>query len=367
MRCRDDRWFDALRLACCYLLFGWSVVHGAQQYSIVDLGDLGANWARAWAINDAGQVAGDGLSPSVGGVRAALWQAGTATDLGTLGGPQSSALAINNAGLVCGWAHTTAGYAVPTVWTGTSATPLLTLGGSSGQAGAINDAGTAVGYSDLGNGSGYHATLWSGGTITDLGTLGGGYSRAYDINNSGITVGWAENASGKRRATLWTGTEIVDLGGLSGGSWTTAYAANDAGQIVLSGIPQGLIQNRAAFWDGKLSSPVLDLGTLGGKESWAYGLNDAGWVVGAAGLLSGTYAAFVWDGSEMANLGTLGGLYSSAFGINDQGVIVGWAMDALNRTRAVQWVPVPEPKPLLLGWVGACLLGFWTRCRRQPR
>jgi len=110
---------------------------------------------------------------------------------------------------------------------------------------------------------------------------------------------------------------------------------------------------------------VIDLGTFGGNESWAFGLNNNGFVVGWGGEQDGTYHAFVWDGVGKIDLGTLGGYYSSAYGINDQGIIVGFAMDAFARTHAVEWVPVPEPAALLFGLLGVGMVGLWTRCRRQ--
>jgi probable HAF family extracellular repeat protein len=336
------------------------------QYTIVDLGDLGGGFGRARAINGLGQVAGEALLPVAGTVdRAVVWQAGAVADLGTLGGLQSAGLSINNAGTVCGWAQDASGHTLPALWNGSAVTALPTLGGAAGTAWGINDAGTAVGHSYLSAG-GYHATLWSAGSAHDLGTLGGAYSVAYDINNQGEAVGTASDSSGRDRAVLWGPGGPTDLGGLSGGQWTAAPAVNDAGQVILSGTPQGATQNRAAFWNGDPASPVITLGTFGGSESSANGLNDHGFVVGAADESIGTYHAFVWDGAEMIDLGTLGGYYSSANGINDQGTIVGWAMDASGQTHAVEWVLVPEPTALLLGLLGGGLVCLWASRRRPP-
>ncbi len=126
------------------------------------------------------------------------------------------------------------------------------------------------------------------------------------------------------------------------------------------------MQEKAAFWNGDPASPVVNLGTLGGFESDAYGLNDHGVVVGSAYNSSGFYHAFVWAGAEMLDLGTLGGDFSLAYGINDQGTIVGWAMDASDQAHAVEWVPVPEPTTLLLGFFGGCLVGLCASRRGPP-
>ena len=56
---------------------------------------------------------------------------------------------------------------------------------------------------------------------------------------------------------------------------------------------------------------IIDLGTLGGTYSDAYGINDAGVVSGGAATLSQTnglaQTAFLWYNGKMKNLGTLGG------------------------------------------------------------
>src|SRR5262245_59554934 len=71
------------------------------------------------------------------------------------------------------------------------------------------------------------------------------------------------------------------------------------------------------------SYAVTDLGTLGGSSSLAYGINDAGQVVGEATTSGGYGHAFLYQNGGMADLGTLGGTYSVANGINDVGQVVG--------------------------------------------
>lgn len=245
---------------------------------------------------------------------------------------------------------------------------LGTLGGPQGYAWDINPAGDIVGYS-LTTSSLSRATLWSGNLILDLGTLGGPDSIAYALNATGAVAGTADGPDGTQRAALWRDPQStpLDLGSLSGGSWQTARDVNDDGSVILWGTPAGATHNHAAMWDGAESSPIIDLGTFGGQESWAYGINNSDQVVGWAELPEGNYHAFLWDRGEMLDLGTLGGLFSSAYAISDNGTIVGFAHDAQGQTHAVRWIPVPEPSGAFLPLLLLSFLALGRFRRRVPR
>ena len=72
---------------------------------------------------------------------------------------------------------------------------------------------------------------------------------------------------------------------------------------------------------------VTDLGTLGGKNSFGYAINNAGHVTGTSDIATpGSYPdAFLYSNGQMTDLGTLGGRSpgSTGFGLNNAGQVTG--------------------------------------------
>ena len=77
-------------------------------------------------------------------------------------------------------------------------------------------------------------------------------------------------------------------------------------------------------------TPAGDLGTMGGLDSRASGVNASGQVVGYAEIANGDNHAFRTTAggniSAASDLGTLGGTLSQAFAINDLGQCVGFSL-----------------------------------------
>jgi probable HAF family extracellular repeat protein len=132
-----------------------------------DLGTLGGNRTFVFAINDAGQIAGDS-EDAAGHRRAFLYENGAMKDLGTFGGDIAEAFAINPSGHVVGYALTTAREAHAFVYDGQLLRDLGTLGGTGSGAIAINAAGQVTGSANTANDE-VHAMTWTAaGGMVDL-------------------------------------------------------------------------------------------------------------------------------------------------------------------------------------------------------
>lgn len=83
-----------------------------------------------------------------------------------------------------------------------------------------------------------------------------------------------------------------------------------------------------------------DIGTLGGNESFARAINEAGQVVGSSIMSDGSTHAFLYSEADgMMDLGTLGGANSSADEINESGQILGHSETAEGELHSFLYTP----------------------------
>jgi probable HAF family extracellular repeat protein len=304
-------------------------------------------------------------------------------DIGTFGGPDSSNAwagigngTMNSKGTIVGEAATSVSdpyclffpfqcfVADAFQWQNGVITDLQGLPGNANgtYADSINSRGRVSGIS--GNGAidpltGFpemDAVFWKHGKIADLGTLGGNASAAYGINDRDQVVGAALNtvldpfSSGfpttcciaetytalffpsatQMHAVLWHDGVIKDLGTL-GGPDSVAWQINERGQIAgqsyVNSIPNETtgVPTIDPFFIGE-DGNMVDLGSLGGTDSWTTGLNNRGQVIGAMTLAGdGGWHPFLWSHGVLTDLGTLGVDCGNATALNDAGEVVGVA------------------------------------------
>ena len=301
-------------------------------FTLTDLGTLGgAGTSEALAINGSGRIVGvsnqrgfymDATAPApsqvpnpfgdiwwaydvnASGVIAATqpytgytWDPGTNTLVGPPPGPftqnnRKMVFALNNTGLVLACADNGA-YAQNYVWTVSSNSATLIPNAYNYCYGKINDAGIAIANADPGAGG--SSSLWNQASqaVTPIPSLGG------------VTIGRDLNAA------------------------SIAVGSSQVGAF------------RHAFRFDPATGQTRDLGTLGGNESEAEGINDTGVIVGWSLNAAGQKRGFIWDPNRqrMFELAPLAGHdEAQANDINQNGVIVGYsAVGGVH--RAVRWTP----------------------------
>ena len=153
-----------------------------------------------------------------------------------------------------------------------------------------------------------------------LGDLGGDASLAQAINTDGTAVGWSYDPAGVLHAVRWSASgTLTDLN--PSGAISEALDINDAGDVVGWVFPDGGSASHAYLW--RHDGVEIDLQTLGGPGSQAFGVNNALAIVGVSDRTSPRPpVAFIWKSATgMRSLRM--GANSQAFAINDLGRSVG--------------------------------------------
>ncbi len=202
---------------------------GAQQYTLKDLGTLpGNSVAKAFALNNEAQAAGDSSSPTA--AIATLFSGGKVTNIGTPGSSVSAATAINDSGQVAGWNSFDSAAFTPQAFLFsngiTTNITSLSLFPSGAEPAGMNNSGEVVGTGYLTNAN-FHAFLYSGGKMTDLGPANAYQASAIAINNSGQIIGGYYLNSGAAGEFLFTGGKMTTLPVPAGASAVSAFAIND--------------------------------------------------------------------------------------------------------------------------------------------
>jgi probable HAF family extracellular repeat protein len=186
-----------------------------------------------------------------------------------------------------------------------------------------------------------HPVVLRNGVVSELDVLPGGTnSQTIWISGSGLIAGFSENGlidplTGlpQGRAVLWTKDgQVNDLGTVPGGNESLATAVNSRGQVVgfsNNDVPDpaslaGLgTQTRAFLWQNGV---MQDLGTLGGTDGLAFGINERGETFGFSYTDSdATLDPFFWQNGTMTDIGSLGGTFGIPNWLNRRGQVVGYS------------------------------------------
>ncbi len=200
--------------------------------------------SEAFGLNNSGQTVGDSQN-ATDDHRPVLFDNGAVKDLNVSVAQNSNgfrtAYAINDAGQVAGRTDTDQGaiHAFLLASPGGDLKDIGTLGGSNSEALAINKSGEVVGDAETGGGA-PHAFLYRKGSTRDLGTLSGFDTASYgrSINNQGEVVGESDSAD-QKRAFVYSNGQMLELDKLATNladagftSLDVAYGINSRGWIV---------------------------------------------------------------------------------------------------------------------------------------
>jgi probable HAF family extracellular repeat protein len=204
-------------------------------------------------------------------------------------------------------------------------------GNAYNQATAISSNGLIAGDSGAGKFDLFDPFLrQSDGTVVSIFASTPYQGMALGVNAKGVVVGMAGSGSVDQHAFAWhagTTTFIPTIGGTA----NVAFGVNDAGTVVgWSETPDGIAHARAFRWSAGV---LTDLGTLPGgafDSSAAQAINASGYTVGYCQGFAILHAC-AWDAAGVHDLGTLPGSDSSvANAVNDLGVAVGDSADPTN-------------------------------------
>ena len=311
----------------CFVAHAFHIQDGVR----TDLGVLpgGASSAAFW-INSNGVIVGnsqngelDSAIPGLPDLRAVVWKNGHITDLGTLGGSWSFAEAVNNRGQITGVALNGIPDPVSMLYQFFWCLPFQLCPLNGGQS---------------------RGFVWDAeGGMQDIGTLGGPDAFPALINQHGQIAGFSYTDSipdpniglPTLHPFLWEKAKgMKDLGSLGGVLAASVNGLNERGEVVGGTDLPGDQQIHPFLWDGETLIDLVAAPFAGGANGEAAWVNEAGEVVGLAGLpvpcpgspqgAGEVQHAFLWRNGVMTDLGTLPGIPNTeANFINAKSQVVG--------------------------------------------
>jgi hypothetical protein len=324
------------------------------QYQIYDIGviQVGDSAAQGFGASPNGVAVGRSVRTNAS--QAFTWTLGSGlVGLPNLAGRNHAVSNdANDNGIVVGTAATTlfGSSRLPVMWNNGVVSQLpLPAGETLGDATGVNASGVAVGSVDAG--SFQQGVIYSGGSatvITQTTPTGCFFVTAFGINDSGRVVGFGidpNNAARNVGIVYDIGAGMAfEVGALPGFNGALAFGVSNAGHVVGSSmLNQG--SGLPFIWSDAGGMVAIPLAT-GTSQGSARAVNSAGWVVGQDS--SAFSIPFLYDGTttyRLADLIPAGSGWdlsmntsSSALGIGDNNIIVGTGVHN-GATHAYAMVP----------------------------
>ncbi len=199
-------------------------------------------------------------------------------------------------------------------------------------ANGANDSGVVVGTASATFfGSNPLPVRWTGGVVSQM-NLPGSFTvgRANDVNSSGVAVGSVGGGT-QETAVVWDASGVptlVTTPTSGGATMRTAFRANDSGWAVGQGIdPDNAARNVGFVFDSSTGTS-FEVGALpDANGAIAFGVSNAGHVVGSSMLNQGSGRPFVWtQAGGMVEIPLPAGTSSGiARAVNSDGWVVGIA------------------------------------------
>ena len=222
--------------------------------------------------------------------------------------------------------------------------PISPLGGESSVYG-INELGDVVGIATAGD-CDARAFIWrTDAPTTCLPHLAGdGASWAVDVNDVGVVVGAGyryDRIAGRwtPAATLWRSGVPERIAPLPAphDAWSLALAVNNKGDVVGYGCSSLEFPGYSCRAFLANASGTRDLGTLGGLQSQARGINELGQIVGLSQRADGSTTAVIWENGSIRELPQAAPGSSLGLAINESGQVVGQACSLDHQCRGILW------------------------------
>ncbi|MEO8041639.1 MAG: carboxypeptidase-like regulatory domain-containing protein [Acidobacteriota bacterium] len=194
---------------------------------------------------------------------------------------------------------------------------------------------------------------WIGGMVSQLPLPAGEtLGDANDVNGSGLAVG-SINSGSLQRGVIYNGMNatVITQTTAGGSFFLTAFGVNDSGRVVGQGIdPADAARNVGIVFDiGSMAA--FEVGALSGANgALAFGVSNAGHVVGSSMMNQGSGLPFIWTqaGGMVAIPLAAGTSQGSARAVNSAGWAVGtdssafaipFVYDGTNTYRLVDLIP----------------------------